>query len=255
MQKPLSLYFLATKEIGAACFSLLLKNASDWNVLIKGVLTNSRSLGGDSPSVKELAERAGIQVLKNLEQLEQVEPADFIISVQYHEILKKEHIQKASTLAVNLHMAPLPEYRGCNQFSFAIIDNAKTFGTTFHQLTEGTDSGPILAERRFAIPEEVFVKGLYQKTYDETLLLFEEALPKILNGKVAPIAQEELIPQRGCGFHLRKEINDIKAIQADWPIEKQKRYFRATYFPPFDPPMLIQGDELTPLNLNWYRTL
>ncbi|MBK8684503.1 MAG: hypothetical protein IPN26_05660 [Bacteroidetes bacterium] len=72
---------------------------------------------------------------------------DFLISVQYHQILNERHIQKARTLAINLHMAPLPEYRGCNQFSFAILDQYPEFGTTLHVMDERIDHGDILFEK------------------------------------------------------------------------------------------------------------
>ena len=62
-------------------------------------------------------------------------------------------------------MAPLPEYRGCNQFSFAIVDGKKEFGTTLHKMEEGIDNGDIIAESRFDIPENCFVKELYELTY------------------------------------------------------------------------------------------
>ena len=39
----------------------------------------------------------------------------------------------------------------------------------------------------------------------------------------------------------------------NWPSEKKRRYFRATYFPPFDQPKLLKNGEiiqLTPENYN-----
>ena len=101
---------------------------------------------------------------------------DFIYSVQYHQILKKEDIQKAGIIALNLHMAPLPEYRGCNQFSFALLDNKKEFGTTIHQLDAQIDHGDLLFEKRFPIPENCWIEQLYSLTYDASLLLFKESL-------------------------------------------------------------------------------
>ena len=61
-------------------------------------------------------------------------------------------------------MAPLPEYKGCNQFSFAIIDEVNEFGTTIHEIEASIDSGPIIAEKRFFINNNLWVKDLYELT-------------------------------------------------------------------------------------------
>lgn len=79
----------------------------------------------------------------------------FIVCNIVEEILNAEHIGHAKNIALNLHMAPLPEYRGCNQFSFAIADNKKEFGTTIHKMDTGIDHGNILFEKRFPIQMNV----------------------------------------------------------------------------------------------------
>ena len=134
-------------------------------------------------------------------------------------------------------MASLPEYRGCNQFSFAIIDKAETFGTTLHQLEVGIDSGAILAEKRFPIPKGCWVQDLYQLTLAASRQLFAENIAAILKGNYTPVPQNELIEERGTSYHFRHEINDVKQIDLNWSAEKIERHIRATYFPPFEPPL------------------
>ena len=248
-----SVYFLGTKEIGSECLQILIDDYHQKEIEIIGVLTNDRSLGGDNKSVKELALEHNLKVIEGLAEFEKEPNADFIISVQYHQILRQHHIDKATTLAVNLHMAPLPEYRGCNQFSFAIIDGATTFGTTLHQLVRSADAGPILFEDRFSMPNDVFVKDLYQLTFQKSIALFKNHVGDIFKGNYNPTPQEQLEQERGCSLHFRKEIDNLKVIDANWEAEKKKRYFRATYFPPFDPPKLKTENGLVPLSLAQYQ--
>lgn len=248
-----TVYFLGTKEIGSECLQILINHYHQKEVEIIGVLTNDRSLGGENKSVKELAIENNLKVIEDLAQFENEPDADFIISVQYHQILRQRHIDKATTLAVNLHMAPLPEYRGCNQFSFAIIDEAKTFGTTLHQLVRSADAGPILFEERFVMPDEIFVKELYQLTYEKSIALFKNHIGDIFKGSYQLTPQEQLEQERGCSLHFRKEIEALKVIDANWDADKKKRYFRATYFPPFEPPKLKTENGLVPLSLAQYQ--
>jgi len=250
-----SVYFLGTKEIGVRCLKYLIDNHHNKDVTILGVLTNSRRLGGSQESVSEIAKENNLKIIETLEDFEKSPNADFIISVQYHKILKQKHIDKANKLAVNLHMAPLPEYRGCNQFSFAIVDQAKTFGTTLHQLVRQADSGPIIFEQRFKIPNEAFVKDLYDITFKESVNLFEQNVSNIFLGDYNLIPQENFENERDFSFHFRNEIEDLKIINEDWPTEKKKRFFRATYFPPFEPPKLLKEGELIQLTPDYYYSL
>ena len=246
--------FLGTKDIGYYCLEHLLLNEEKLNAKVIAVLTNERrSILGKDISIKDLCKKFNAPVFESLEQLLSIPDFDILISIQYHEILKEQHIRKAKQIAVNLHMAPLPEYRGCNQFSFAIIDRAKEFGTTIHRLEERADSGAIMFERRFKIPENCFVTDLYNKTFEESLLLFRESLQEIISGKYSFTGQEKLVSTRGASFHFRKDIEKIKQIDLSWDKEKILRYFRATYFPPFDPPYAVKNGEKVFITPEWVR--
>ena len=231
-----NIVFLGSKPIGYQCLDYLITHKDEIDISILGVLTNDNTKFNPRLSIVELCKKHNIPIISDLNALLQIkEDADLLISVQYHEILKNEHIEKAK-FAINLHMAPLPEYRGCNQFSFAIIDNAKEFGTTLHQLEEGIDSGAIIAERRFPIPDNCFVGELYDLTFKESVRLFQKKINDILCGKYTLIPQEELIPKRGTSIHYRKDIDTIKRIDWSWPKEKILRHIRATSMKGFEPP-------------------
>ena len=59
---------------------------------------------------------------------------DFLVSIQYHRKLRKSQLQLAKKKAINLHMAPLPEYRDQINFTYAILNGEKEFGTTIHEM-------------------------------------------------------------------------------------------------------------------------
>src|SRR5580658_5463212 len=143
---PKKLVFLASKPIGYECFAYLISQATVLNTEIAGLLTHARKEFGNAHDLNVLANEHHIPILNSLADLPE---CDIIYSVQYHELLKKEHIDKAGQVCVNLHMAPLPEYRGANQFSFAIIDDKKEFGTTIHCIDTRIDHGDILFQKRF----------------------------------------------------------------------------------------------------------
>ena len=232
--------FLGSKPIGYKCLDYLLKNAATLNCEVVAVLSNDNTRFGNEFSVKKLATDNNIKFGETLDDILQLDDdIDFLISVQYHLILKQEHISKAKTLAINLHMAALPEYRGCNQFSFAIYNQSKIFGTTLHQLETGIDNGKIIAERRFPIVENMMVKELYDKTFDESIILFEENIANILSGNYTLTPQENLVAQRGTNTYYRKNVAQLKEINLGEAANEVARKVRATAMPGFEPPFTI----------------
>jgi methionyl-tRNA formyltransferase len=138
-------------------------------------------------------------------------------------------------------MAPLPEYRGCNQFSFAILNGDREFGTTLHRIEEGIDSGDILAERRFPIAEDVTVQELYTVTFEESVKLFEDTLPRLVDQTYTLCPQEAYRATRKSSIHYRKDIEALKRIDLAASEEEIYRRIRATAMPGFAPPYALVG--------------
>jgi len=240
--KAKKLIFLGSKPIGYECFAYLISQAALLNVEIAGLLTHARKEFGNAHDLNILANEHNIPILNSLADLPE---CDIIYSVQYHELLKEEHINKAGEICVNLHMAPLPEYRGANQFSFAIIDNKKEFGATIHCIDTRIDHGDILFQKRFPIPENCWVDELYQLTYAASLNLFRQTLAHIIDGSYNPVPQELLKPKFGSSVHYRKEMAALKLIDLAWDKEKTERHIRATSMPGFEPPWcMINGEKV-----------
>tara|TARA_B000000532_G_scaffold133164_1_gene106849 strand:+ start:536 stop:1288 length:753 start_codon:yes stop_codon:yes gene_type:complete len=233
---------LCSKKIGLECLKILYANQENFSYKILGVLTNERG-----NEILHYCARNNLNIINDLNDYQDLQNVDIAISVQYHKILKQEHIDVASELTVNLHMAPVPEYRGCNQFSFAIINKEDFFGTTLHIIDTGVDSGDILFDRRFPISKDINVEDLYNKTFSESIILFEENLKNIIFGDYIPIKQDS--NNKKTYFYKRKDIEKIKKIDLSWSKEKINRYIRATSMPGFDPPYSYLNGEKIELEL------
>jgi len=235
---PKSILFLGSKPIGYQCLEHLLSVQDELGVQVIGVLTQARKEFNGSHDLAALAATHNIPVLVSTDDM----PAcDILYSVQYHEILGQHHIDKASEIAVNLHMAPLPEYRGCNQFSFAIIDGRREFGTTIHRIDTRIDHGDILFEKRFPIPADCWVEELYELTNTASLELFKDTLADIVQGQYTLTPQQSLVDTRGTSIHYRKDIRELKEIDLAWPADKIDRHIRASSMPGFEPPYTLLG--------------
>lgn len=221
--------FCGSKKIGYECLRILWKSQKRYNYKIIGCLTNKKG-----NLIKTFCRKTRIKIIPNLNIYNKGPKIDLLISVQYHKILKKHHLKK-SNLNINLHMAPLPDYRGCNQFSFAIVNKEKKFGTTIHLMDEKIDHGPILAQKRFPIRKNEWVSSLYKRTADYSIKLFRQSLPLILNG----LQRKDKFKNQKNGrskLYLRKDIIKLRRLSLKWPEEKIGRYIRATLMPGFPSP-------------------
>lgn len=231
--------FLGSKPIGFHCLQFLLEQKEELDIEVIGLCTRLRKEFNGESDLAALAQKHNIPVLSSLNDIPE---CDIIYSVQHHELLKAEHIAKAKTIAVNLHLAPLPEYRGCNQFSFAIIDEAKEFGATIHEIDTRIDHGDVLFEHRFSIPEHCWVNDLYELTFNAATKLFHESLSALTKGNYTKTPQSELLKKRKESLHFRKEINELKQINLNQSGTEIEKVIRATYMPGFEPPyVLING--------------
>ncbi|MGM9998019.1 MAG: methionyl-tRNA formyltransferase [Candidatus Bruticola sp.] len=62
--------------------------------------------------------------------------------------------------AINLHLSALPTYRGPNPWLWMFYDGCTENKYVVHQIDEGEDTGPILAENSYNIPPNVTVSEL-----------------------------------------------------------------------------------------------
>lgn len=222
---------LGGKRIGRRCLEVLLARREELGLDLIGV--------GPTPRAREMRDLAEANGLPMIEDLESAPECDLLISVQYHLILKARHLAKARKEAVNLHLAPLPEYRGCNQFSLAVLNDDRTFGVTLHRMDEGADSGDILFESRFPLESGLWVSDVVELANAKGEALFEASLPSLVAGDYTAIPQSTLVAERGTRLCLRKEIDAMKVVDLDWSADRIARTVRATSMPGFPPPYAV----------------
>lgn len=240
--------FLGARRAGLECLNILGQYCNEENHEITGALFSGANKNMKK-KFKYVCKKYDIDVLKELPKAENISKNDIMLSVQHDSIVPQKVLSEVSEVSVNLHMAPLPEYRGCNQFSFAIIDNADIFGTTFHVMDPEVDSGDIIFERRFSVPKKCWVKDLYDITTHESVIMFKNKIGNIIEGRYSKTPQKKLIEERGTSYHYRKEIEDIKEINLSWSKERIQRHIRATSMPGYPPPYTIVDGRKVSLKL------
>ena len=147
------------------------------------------------------------------------EPVDFFISVLWPDIIKPDALEAHHY--INLHPAPLPEYRGCNSYAHAIINGEDEYGVSLHYMDKGIDTGPLIRVDRFPILPDDTGRSLYDRAQIKALEMFESEW-KALRGGLPPATTQ---PVEG-RYYRRDSLTPY--FGSPDPVVK-----RALTFPPF----------------------
>ena len=79
---------------------------------------------------------------------------DFLVSVNFPYILKKKILNIPKIYSLNIHGSYLPKYRGSAPIVWALINGEKNSGVTVHKMDDGIDTGDIIIQEKFDIPEK-----------------------------------------------------------------------------------------------------
>lgn len=148
---------------------------------------------------------------------------DFLFSCDYPYRIREPLLSSARRGAVNLHPAYLPHNRGRHSAFWGIM-NRTTLGATIHWMDATFDTGPIIARKGFEDDGLMTAQEVYDRQAQYCGDLFEEWLPRILDGT----APRE--PQTGGEYHKATEIAQATLFEGDdaIPAWKLLRLIRAT---------------------------
>lgn len=115
---------------------------------------------------------------------------DLIVSYGYRHIIPDEILQAATARIINLHISYLPFNRGAHPGFWCFYDGTPC-GVTIHEVDEGIDTGPVLAQRVVEIdPWTTTFDGAYWQLRSNVESLLWDILPT-LSGAFAA-GQEQL---------------------------------------------------------------
>lgn len=102
---------------------------------------------------------------------------DLLLSVLYDRIIGPELIRGGPRI-LNLHLGKLPEYRGMRPINWALRNGESVAGVTLHEVDEGIDTGPIVAQATFSIwPEVDEVRDVYERAIYAAEGILRHVLP------------------------------------------------------------------------------
>ena len=176
------------------------------------------------PPVKVEAMKHGIPVYQpeKIRQQEEYEKIislkpDLIITAAFGQILPKELLDAPAHGCINVHASLLPELRGGAPIHYAIIQGKKKTGITIMYMVEKLDAGDILTQVEVPISENDNVGTLHDKLSEAGANLLSETLPRLLEGQITPIPQNN--DEATFAYNIKREQEKI-----DWSKSGEEIY-------------------------------
>lgn len=239
----LKILFCGARRLGMDCLKELIRYP---NISIKGiVIPEDRK----NKWWTDIDEREFLTKMKersiSWEKAKKIKDLDLVFSVLHGPIFRENFIRKVNYGVINLHPAPLPEYRGRNGVAHAIINGEYKFGAAIHYVDSGIDTGPIIGQKIIRINPHDTGYRLYQKTHRAAFKLFKDTLPLIINsalkGKMLSSKPQDEAKAR---YFNRTSIQN-KEVDLRWPYKKVYNFVRALQFKPFEPAYFMhQGKKI-----------
>jgi methionyl-tRNA formyltransferase len=129
-----------------------------------------------------------LKKLELLNQLKELKPDLFIVA-SYGKIIPKEVLNIPRLGTINVHPSLLPRWRGPSPIQSAILAGDKEAGVSIMLLDEEIDHGDIISNIKFQISNRLNYKELKEILIQESTKLLIETLPKWINDKIKPKAQ------------------------------------------------------------------
>jgi methionyl-tRNA formyltransferase len=171
---------------------------------------------GRTYSIRQTAAAYGIPAIERSDLnssdfrslIREYEP-DLFISVASPVIFKKELIELPGIDCINLHSAPLPNYRGMMPNFWQLYHGEKTVGITVHRIDTGIDTGDIVVQRECEVVPGESLNDLIIRTKAMGAEVVLEVIEMYRKGPV----QVRSMPAGGSyfSFPTRQDVQAFKA--------------------------------------------
>lgn len=189
------------------------------------------------PSLLRFARALGVEVI-SLETAQETAGLMFI-SLEFDRIVKPALFR--TDRLYNLHFSALPAFKGMYTSALPILHGVANSGVTLHEIDAGIDTGPIIAQRLFDLPDTWTARDLYFAYMNQGQELFRETFDRLIATK-RPESKPQ--PAKGSSYYPKSAIDyhnftiDLRDT-ADGII----RQLRALSFREYQTPV-IQGIEI-----------
>ena len=231
--KKLKVLFCAYNWVGVEIIKSALERDDISDIAVCTHIAPNNHVG----NVCEICEKHGIWYsTENVNRIKLPFKPDIISSIYYRYIIGTEIINDCQKKIFNLHPSLLPLNRGCSSVPWAIINNEKITGITYHYIDEGIDTGKIILQAAIQISANETQTTLYQKCMEKGVQFWPAAFSLVKENFIG-------VEQDGEASYHQRNCPYEGMIDENWTLEKIERFIRAMDYQPY-PYATYRGKEI-----------
>jgi amino acid adenylation domain-containing protein len=217
MKKQLSCYIIGEDKLAIQCAEILLIKEHK----ILGIFSSHSA-------VQSWAGQREIPCFNTLSKLKtNAQPCDYLFSIVNYQILPDWLLVLPKYFAINYHDSLLPTYAGSHATSWAIINNEKQHGVSWHVMTKKVDAGDILKQGTVQVSQDETALSLNLKCFDLAIHTFSELVDELVTYTYIRKAQE--LSQRTF-YSFKQKPSGNGWLNWNDTAENIERLFRALSF-------------------------
>lgn len=223
MNTKLSTVFFGSGPVALKSLQLLVKNFDLEAIITKPATEEVMQQAFPNTRVFTAKRRADLDTLC----AEQKFQSKFGIVIDFGVIIDQDAIDSFPLGIINSHFSLLPEWRGVDPITFAVLSGQKETGVSLMRVVRAWDEGPLLAQAPFTIPAGMTTPQLTDALIQISDVLLKEIVPIYFNGDIEPLDQllSTIGPKEAS--YSRKITREDGAIDWTKPAEVLEREIRA----------------------------
>lgn len=147
------------------------------------------------------------------------------ILIDFGIIVSQTIINRFALGIINSHFSILPEWRGADPITFAILSGQKQTGVSLMLLVPAMDEGPLIAYDTYDLPKTITAPELTTNLIYLSHKLLTKELPKYLAGSRGVTPQEEMTNRQVS--YSRKLTKEDGILDWSKPADQLEREIRA----------------------------
>ncbi len=222
-KKSPTVVFFGSGPVAEKSLSLLQKHASIEAVITKSSTAQQMKQVTDAP-IYSATHSVDLDAL--ISSLDIHSPVAVLIDFG---IIVSQRVIDAFPLGIiNSHFSLLPELRGADPITFAVLSGQKTTGVSLMLLVQAMDEGPLLAQSPFELPKSITTPELTEQLINLSDQMLSHILPLYLSGSINPAPQETAtIAPSTTPTYSRKLTKEDGEIDWKKPADQIEREIRA----------------------------
>lgn len=222
------LVFFGTGPVAAESLEMLAKNFSIEAVITKPTPAHHR---GSAPVI-DVAKELNVSVLTasnkaELDNLMAGAPvkSKLAVLIDFGIIISQEVINYFPLGIVNSHFSILPDLRGADPITFAILSGQKQTGVSLMKVVAAMDEGPLFSYGEFNIPDDITTPELTHELILLSDALLTAQLPEIYSQKQVGVDQS--VTNRAVSYskRLTKEDGVLDLKKSAVELEREVRAY------------------------------